>query len=66
MAKLLTPLAERLGEAPALIDEFGETSWVDLEQRTNRLVHALRDAGLRTGDTFAVTETFHALLPQVP
>lgn len=28
MAELLAPIAERRGDAPALIDEFGETSWI--------------------------------------
>src|SRR5215207_6960416 len=54
MAELVAPIAERRGRAPALIDEFGETDWVDLDARVNRLVNALRTLGLRAGDTFAV------------
>ncbi|NRA00235.1 MAG: AMP-binding protein, partial [Myxococcales bacterium] len=38
----------------ALADEFGETSWADFDRRVNRLVHALRDAGMQTGDTLSI------------
>ncbi|MEM7017460.1 MAG: AMP-binding protein, partial [Pseudomonadota bacterium] len=54
MAHLLNPIAERKGNEAALIDEFGETSWADFNDRVNRLINALRGAGLKAGDTFAV------------
>ena len=54
MAELLAPHAARRGDAPALTDEFGATSWRELERRVDRLIHALRGAGLRAHDTIAV------------
>jgi long-chain acyl-CoA synthetase len=54
LSKLLTKHAEDYGDAPALIDEFGETSWRQLDDRVNRLVNALRAAGLESGDTLSV------------
>jgi len=54
MAKLLKPLAGRLGETPALSDERGSTSWSELNQRVNRLMAALQDAGLGNGDTLSI------------
>jgi long-chain acyl-CoA synthetase len=54
MAELITPIAERRGHDPALIDEFGETDWIELDERVNRLVHALRARGLGAGDALAV------------
>jgi long-chain acyl-CoA synthetase len=54
MGKLFAPIAERRGDTWALADEFGETSWRAFDQRVNRLIHALRAAGLETGDTFSV------------
>lgn len=54
MAAILTPLLDEKGEAPALIDERGTTTFAALDERVNRLVHALRDRGLATGDTIAV------------
>jgi len=48
------PIVERKGDAPALIDERGTTTWRQLDERANRLVHALRSAGLEVGDTVAV------------
>ena len=54
MAELLAHIAERRGDVPALIDEFGETTWSDFDARVNRLIHALRRAGLPPGGTLAV------------
>ena len=54
MAELLAHIAERRGGVPALIDEFGETTWADFNARVNRLIHALRSAGLPPGSTLAV------------
>ena len=46
MAQLLEPLAQRLGAAPALVDERGSTSWTEFNERVNRLMSALTRAGL--------------------
>ena len=54
MAELLAPIAARRGEAPALVDERGATSWRALDERVNRLVHALRARGVAHGGTVAV------------
>ncbi len=54
MAELLAPIAARRGAAPALIDDFGTTSWRDFDSRVDRRLHALRAAGLRAGDSFAL------------
>jgi len=47
-------VAERKGDTVALVDEYGETTWAEFDSRVNRLIHALRAAGLTTGDTIAV------------
>ncbi|MGI9589741.1 MAG: AMP-binding protein, partial [Myxococcota bacterium] len=54
MAELLAPIAARRGAAPAVIDEFGETSWRDFDARVNRLIHALRARGLPVGARISV------------
>ena len=54
MAELLIPLSERLGEAPALVDERGTTHWIDFNLRVNRLIAAFGGAGLRPEDTIAI------------
>lgn len=54
MAKLIQPLAERLGDNPALVDERGSTSWIELNERVNRLMSALKSAGLANGDTLSI------------
>jgi long-chain acyl-CoA synthetase len=53
MARLTAKQVDARGAAPALIDETGTTTWADFDARVNRLIHALRDAGLGTGDVFA-------------
>jgi len=67
VAELLLPTVDRLREAPALVDERGSETWAELNERVNRLVGALRDAGLAPGDAFAVMcanqrEFFEAVL----
>ena len=47
-------IANQRGEAPALIDERGTTSWQQLDGRTNALINALRDLGLVAGDKVAL------------
>jgi len=54
MTELFQPLAERLGGAAALVDEWGSTSWRELDERANRIVNGLRSAGVADGDTIAV------------
>lgn len=54
MAFLLKPHADSKPDEAALIDEFGETSWAEFNQRVNRLINQLRSAGLQTGDIFSV------------
>ncbi len=54
MAVLTADHARDRGDVAALIDEFREVTWAQLDERVNRLVNGLRDAGLRTGDTVAV------------
>jgi long-chain acyl-CoA synthetase len=54
IAYLTKSVAERKGDAIALVDEHGETTWSEFDSRVNRLVHALRDNGLTTGDTIAL------------
>ncbi|MFM7119896.1 MAG: AMP-binding protein [Gammaproteobacteria bacterium] len=47
-------IAAARGDVPALVDERGVTGWQTLDQRTNRLIHALRELGLKPGDVIAV------------
>jgi long-chain acyl-CoA synthetase len=54
MTQLLSPIAELKGDEPALVDERGSTSWSAFDQRTNRLIHALRARGLEAGSTIAL------------
>jgi long-chain acyl-CoA synthetase len=54
MARLFAETAARRPDDPALVDERGTTTWRALDERTNRLIHALRAAGLRAGDTIAL------------
>lgn len=51
MTAVLDPLVATRGDASAVIDERGATSWVELDEQVTRLVHALRARGLRLGDT---------------
>ena len=53
MAELLQRFRDRT-DAPALIDEDGHTSWRDLDDRVNRLIHVLRDAGVAPGERIAL------------
>ena len=54
MATLTAPFAAERGDEVALVDDVGETTWRDLDERVDRLVNGLRTAGLRTGETLAV------------
>ncbi|MCP4436338.1 MAG: AMP-binding protein [Actinomycetia bacterium] len=54
MAELISKIADNKGDAPALVDEHGSTSWAELDDRVNRAVEALRGLGLETHDTVAL------------
>ncbi len=54
MAENIAAIAETRPEDAALIDPQGTTSWTDFNGRVNRLIHVLRDAGLRKGSTVGV------------
>jgi long-chain acyl-CoA synthetase len=57
MATLLTSLLAAdpsKGAEPALVDDDGATSWAELDQRVNRLVHHLRAAGVQPGERIAL------------
>ncbi len=54
MTALFSPFAQSRGNQAAVTDEFGTTGWAEFDTRVNRLINALRDAGLKTGDTFAI------------
>jgi len=54
MAFMTSPVATRRGDTPALIDETGRCGWRELDRRLNRLIRALRAAGLRPGDRIAL------------
>lgn len=53
MAKLLAPFLDRT-DFPALVDDDGETSWVEFDDRTNRLINHLRAAGIQPGERLAL------------
>ena len=54
MALMTRLAAQRLGNAPALIDEQGQCSWIELDARVNKLIRALRDCGLQPGERIAL------------
>ena len=54
MARMIQPHAQAKGDAAALIDERGSTSWQDLNTRSNQLMAAFAAAGLQPGDAIAI------------
>ena len=54
MGVLTREAAAARGDDLALADDDGVRTWVELDARVNRLVHALRGAGLGLGDTISV------------
>ena len=54
MAVLTSEFAEVRGNEVALIDDTRSVTWSELDDRVNRLVNGMRDAGLEAGDTIAV------------
>src|SRR3954454_14497764 len=47
-------LAIRSPKDSGLIDELGELTWAELDERSTRLAHGLRDLGVAEGDSVAV------------
>ena len=54
MAQLVSEIAATRPDVAALIDERGTTTWEQLAGRVNRLINALRAAGVGQGDTVAM------------
>ena len=54
MTHFVQRIAATRPDDQALVDERGGTTWLALNERTNRLIHALRALGLATGDTIAI------------
>ena len=54
MARFTQRVAEARPDAIAVSDERGATDWREFDRRVNRLIHALRKAGVQAGDTIAV------------
>ncbi len=54
MPKLLDTLAADKPDDVAIADEYGETTWSELHERTRRLINVLSDAGVGAGDTVAM------------
>lgn len=50
MSLLLRELARTRGDEVALVDGNGTRTWAELDERTDRLIAALRTRGLREGD----------------
>jgi long-chain acyl-CoA synthetase len=54
MAVLTSGFAASRGSDLALADDTATLTWAELDERVNRLINALRDAGIGSGDTIAV------------
>ena len=54
MSVLLKGFAEARGDELALADDVGSLTFAELDERVNRMVHAMRAAGIEHGDTIAV------------
>lgn len=54
MAELTRAIVERKPDETAMIDESGSLTWAEMDARTNRLIHGLRELGLETGDRLAL------------
>ncbi|MFZ0767948.1 MAG: AMP-binding protein [Acidimicrobiales bacterium] len=54
MAELIKTFVDRKRSDVALIDELGQSSWSEFNERVNRVIHLLRDLGLGPGDTVAL------------
>ena len=54
MTALLHDVATARPDDPAIVDDRGTLTWSELDERVNRLIHALRARGLAEGDSIAV------------
>ena len=53
MAQAIKRHAAERGDVVAVTDEHGSRTWSELDERANRIVDALRAAGVAAGDVFA-------------
>jgi long-chain acyl-CoA synthetase len=53
MAQLIAPHRDRT-DFPALVDDAGQTSWAELDERVNRLIHVMRAHGVQPGERIAM------------
>jgi len=54
MPKLLDDIVMEKGDVVAIADEFGSTTWRQLDERVRRLINGLKDSGIGPGDTIAM------------
>ena len=54
MSALTTAFATTRGDELALADDNGTLTWAQLDGRVNQLIHSLRAAGIKAGDTIAI------------
>ena len=54
MAVLTRGFASEHPARTALVDDHGELTWAELDRAVNRTIHALRAAGLGSGDTISI------------
>jgi len=54
MAVLTRGFAEAKGSEIALLDDVGTRTFAELDERVNRLIHSMRDAGIGAGDVVAI------------
>ncbi len=59
LALIITAGALRYGEEIALVDELGELSYRELDQRSNALAHAWIEAGIEPGEGIAILARNH-------
>ena len=59
LAGAVTIGAIRNGDRPAMLDDRGEVTYKELDERTNALANAWRDEGLRPGDGVAILVRNH-------
>ena len=54
LAELILPIVERKPDEVAVYDETGTATWAQMNERSNRLIHALRELGVEVGDRVAL------------